>query len=114
MMFLFSNYLYQILNLNESVAGEMGAMTFGGITGYSAGYALKKIFKIVIIITGTLFVLFQVLSHYDILVVNWGKIQSIVQHLSNNETNNFTSILTKYLPLSGGFAAGFILGFKKG
>ena len=113
-MLLYFNLLNQMLNLKEPLIGEMGAMTFGGILGYSAGYAVKKIFKIILIVVGLLFVVFQLLAHYDMVILNWTKIQLIMDSTDKNNVNNFTAILTAHLPMSGGFLAGLVLGFKKG
>jgi len=114
MMLLDVNFLFQILNIKEPLLGEVGSATFGGILGYSAGFAIKKIFKIMLIVVGLLLVLFQVLAHNDILIINWTKIQLFFDNSMHNETTHFTSILTSHLPVSGGFLAGLVLGFKKG
>ena len=110
------NILVVFLNISQPMLGELGAATFGGVAGYSAGYALKKVFKIVLLITGLLFVLFQVLSHYDFILINWNKIQFFFQSMVNNEAqvNSFKDILLANLPTGGGFIAGLIFGFKKG
>ncbi|MBD3287989.1 hypothetical protein GF337_04225, partial [candidate division KSB1 bacterium] len=67
MLFIFFYILLQIENLQQSFALEMGSATFGGIVGYSAGFAIKKIFKLALFVCGLLFVLSQVLAHYEIL-----------------------------------------------
>lgn len=113
-MFLNFSFFYIILTLKEAIFGEMGAVTFGGITGYSAGFALKKIFKLVLIMAGLLFLIFQFLSHYEILTVNWISIQTFVENLLRSDHNNILSILKSHLPITGGFVVGFTLGFKKG
>lgn len=108
--------LVVIFNISQPMLGDLGAVTFGGVAGYSAGYALKKVFKIVLIITGLVFVMFQVLSHYDIILINWSKIQFFFESMVHNEAqvNTFKDILMANLPTGGGFIAGLILGFKKG
>lgn len=109
------NILLINLNIQQPLLSEIGAATFGGIVGYSAGYAIKKVFKIFLIVVGLLFASFQLLSHFDFLVVNWLKIQTFVNTLiQNNNNSNMISILTAHLPETGGFTAGLILGFKKG
>lgn len=104
------------LNISQPMLGELGAVTFGGVAGYSAGFALKKVFKIILIIAGLLFVLFQVLNHYEFISINWMKIQFFFESMVNNEAqvNSFKDILIANLPTGGGFVAGLILGFKKG
>ena len=113
-MFLLLNHLLIFINLKEPLLGEMGAVTFGGVTGYSAGYALKKIFKIVIIIAGLIFIILQLLSNLDVLIINWSKIQTMVETAFNNKDLGSMSFLTAHIPEVGGFTAGFIFGFKKG
>jgi len=115
-MLLLQNILVVLLTASLPLLGELGSVTFGGIAGYSAGYALKKVFKMILIIAGLLFVLFQVLSHYDFIVINWTKIQFYFEAMMNDQVrmNSFKSILIANLPTGGGFLAGLILGFKKG
>lgn len=114
MYFIIYSILLQIENFQQSFALEMGTATFGGIVGYSAGFAIKKVFKLALLIIGLLFVLSQVLAHYEILVINWFKIQELLNSYHITDSHKMLTILTMHLPVTGGFTAGFILGFKKG
>ncbi len=114
MYFVICHILLQIESLQQSFALEIGTATFGGIIGYSAGFAVKKIFKLALFLIGLLFVLSQVLAHYEILVVNWLKIQEIIRIHNMNDAGKIITFLTAHLPVAGGFTAGFILGLKKG
>ena len=113
-MLLQINLFLIILILKTPMLGQMGVITFGGVAGYSAGYAIKKFVKIAIFICGLLFVLFQLFSHYEILTINWVNIQLLAENIIHKDFNNLIPILTSHLPATGGFLVGFTLGLKKG
>lgn len=112
-----------------------GGFSFGGICGFSAGMACKKIGKAVAIGVGGLFCLFQTAAHFDYIKINWAKVEK--DAMGTLDTNGDGKIdekdgavwMGKVLQIlstdelagkaaknatSGGFAAAFLLGFKKG
>ncbi len=102
------------MTLPKPLLGDIGIVTFSGITGFTAGFASKKVLKLVLLITGLLFIIFQVFVHYDMLVVNWPRVQTMMESLIRFDHSALTSILTAHLPETGGFVGGFLLGFRKG
>ena len=100
--------------LQIPMLGELGVVTFSGVTGYSAGFATKKVFKIMLIIAGLLFITLQLLANYEMLLVNWPKVKSVAEALVHTDVSSLKSMLTAHLPETGGFIGGFVLGFKKG
>lgn len=115
MLFIF-NISFLLLSGSKPALIELGAVTFGGVAGYTSGYFLKKIFKVILIIMGLVFVLMQLLSHYELIVVNWANVKVIFDSFTNNQENlnSLQGILISNLPAGGGFIAGLILGLKKG
>jgi uncharacterized membrane protein (Fun14 family) len=102
-----------ILNIKAPLLSELGGLTFGGIAGFASGFALKKMFKMILIIGGVLFIVVQLFSYTDILAINWHKIQFVVDKIKHLDTKHYLPILTAHLPTAGGFLVGFVLGLKK-
>jgi uncharacterized membrane protein (Fun14 family) len=107
----------------------------GGVLGFLTGYAAKKVVKIVAILIGAQLALFKFLETRGVLEVNWEALYTgaantttaaanatVGGNASGNATANganaaggglFQSLLSA-LPVGGGFAAGALVGFKKG
>ena len=79
-----------------------------------AGYALKKILKVVVVLAG-LFVLGLLgLSYMGVVTVNFAVLEDVVRRGVEGFVSWSPDVLAKVAPLSGGFVLGFILGLKKG
>lgn len=50
---------------------------FGGVLGFTAGYAFKKAAKVAAIGVGVVFAGLQVLSYNEVISLNWAKIESV-------------------------------------
>lgn len=96
-------------------------------------YALKKVIKILAIVAGLFFVGLAYLQDYQILSINWNKLQATSQDTVSMITNatmrisgHFNNItkdnnhgpsslaLSLGIPLTGSMAMGFAVGFMKG
>jgi|SRR6185436_7898410 len=92
----------------------------GGAIGFITGYATKKLMKIVMIISGAFFAAIMYLGSQGIVTVNWDKMTVIGQGALNTIVgpagvgNVQTIIMNIGVPLTGGFAAGFVFGFTRG
>ncbi len=90
----------------------------GGITGAIAGYAFKKLTKIVAIGLGLIFILLQYLAYKHFISINWGEIGgAAAPHLTGGGQSAAAAVwqvLTHNLPFGAAFTGGFVLGFKKG
>ena len=95
-----------------------------GLLGYAMGFALKKIFKWILIIMGFLVGMFfigvQLLQRYGyVSTVNWDKLgndtSTQIQHWAANVdiTNVHSLFHTLGIPVSGGLALGFLAGFVR-
>jgi uncharacterized membrane protein (Fun14 family) len=111
----------------------------GGILGFLTGYAAKKVVKIVAILIGAQLALFKFLETRGVLDVHWEALYTGAANttkaaanvtIGGNKTGNATGNATaegagaaggglfesflSMLPVGGGFAAGALIGFKKG
>jgi len=77
------------------------------------GYATKKIIKILMVLLGLYALSLFYLMHVEVIKLNSEKLLETISSLVAQIVGFFLSTLT-YLPLSGGFAAGFTLGIVKG
>lgn len=91
-----------------------------GVIGGIAGYAAKKVAKVIAVLVGLEVALFKFLEARGILEVNWAKLSSAAtnttqQVAATGETPpSWVSSLLATLPVGAGFTGGFMLGFKRG
>ena len=105
--------------LGDLLKPYVGQITFGGLAGFFAGYALKKIGKLAALILGLFFIGLQVLAYYGYIQIDWTRIQASVDPLLSEEQlrsfwQRLLNVLTYNAPFAGGFVAGLVLGLKKG
>ncbi len=103
------------------------SVSSGGISGFLIGYAVKKGIKIILSIAGLLLAGLAYLNYKGLISVDWERIASV----SNKAVTDFTLGSASYassvmdsqvvptmmnfgVPLTGSFAAGFILGCLRG
>jgi uncharacterized membrane protein (Fun14 family) len=97
----------------------LGQLTFGGLAGFAAGYALKKIGKVAAIALGIFFILLQILAFYGVVEVNWLRLQESVDPFLRPESlerlwRDLLTLLTLNLPFAAAFVPGFIFGLQRG
>ena len=103
----------------EFIEPYLGQITFGGLAGFVAGYALKKLGKIAALVLGLFFIGLQLMAYYGLVEINWTRIQASVEPLLGEEQmrtlwQRLIDVLTYNAPFAGGFVAGLVLGLKKG
>jgi uncharacterized membrane protein (Fun14 family) len=103
-----------------------GTIGVGFFVGLLAGYAIKKILRIVAVIVGVFIAAFAYLEFQRIIDVNWAKIQEVSQngliwigntiiHISNNVGSSHQVALSNLgIPLASSASAGFVLGMVRG
>ena len=105
----------------ESLGSIATSLISGTVVGILVGYAVKKLLRIVLVILGTFFAALAYLNYQGLLSVNWEKMEIISRgtlttlidsEITGNTANPILSNLG--LPLTGGMAMGFALGFVKG
>jgi uncharacterized membrane protein (Fun14 family) len=88
-------------------------LSTGGAGGFLVGYAIKKIIKILLFFLGLYALSLFYLMHIGVIDVNSEKLAEATSNLLPQIAGFLSSTIT-YLPLSGSFAAGFMLGIMKG
>lgn len=90
----------------------------GGVVGGVMGFAAKKIAKIVAVLVGVQLALFKFLESEGILTVDWeavsGGLLGAGSAATSNQPPDFVMSVLSTVSISGGFAAGFLAGFKLG
>lgn len=92
---------------------------FGVVAGFVAGYALKKLGKLVSVALGLLFVALQLLAWSGYVTIEWGRMQQDVEPMlqasSLNEAwRSLLTIMTYNLPFAAAFVPGFLMGLRRG
>ncbi|MFQ6064173.1 MAG: FUN14 domain-containing protein [Candidatus Bathyarchaeia archaeon] len=92
---------------------QVAQLSAGGVGGFLAGYAIKKIVKIILVFLGIGFLSLIYLSQKDIISINYEKlIDGISTALT--EAPSFFSTTIALVPFTSSFAAGFTIGIWKG
>ena len=99
----------------------------GGVSGFLIGYAIKKGIKIILGIAGLFLGALAYLNYKGLVSVDWESIASVtnnaISEFSLGTANYASSLMDSQVvptmmnfgvPLTGSFAAGFILGCLKG
>lgn len=88
----------------------------GGVGGFLAGYAIKKISKLIVVLIGLLVIFLLYLGTQGIISINYEALWNAVAGLLEfaGEAATWLIGLISLLPALGSFAAGFLLGFKLG
>lgn len=98
---------------------------YGFMMGYSAGFCVKKVSKVLSFAVGAAFILVQSLSFAGYIDVNYGQIEDDVKTILdvnhdgkvdiedvNVAFSKFKDILSWGMPSGGGFSAGLALGLR--
>lgn len=103
----------------QSVLPWVQQIGFGAVAGFVAGYALKKVGKLVALAIGLLFVVIQLLAWWGFLSVDWGVVQETVDPLLESESLNqawrgLVTVLTYNIPFAATFVPAMVLGIRRG
>jgi uncharacterized membrane protein (Fun14 family) len=103
----------------QALAPYLQQLSFGGIAGFAAGYALKKLGKLVALGVGLLFIALQLLAYYGFISVDWGVVQRQVDPLLEPESlgrmwDGLVALLTYNVTFALAFVPGLVLGLRRG
>lgn len=106
-------------------AGIPSQVGFGFVMGYSSGFCLKKVSKVVAFVAGGSFILLQSLSYSRYIDVNYKALQKDAEKIMDlngdgkidgkdfeHAFNKINKVLGHQMPSGGGFAAGLLLGLR--
>ncbi len=94
-------------------------LSFGVIAGFAAGYAFKKLGKLLAVAIGLLFIVLQLLAFYGFVTINWAEVQSRVDPMLETDSlsqawRNVLGVLTYNITFAAAFVPGFIFGLRRG
>lgn len=105
---------------SETMSATLSPLVYqfgiGGIGGFIAGYALKKISKLVAIVIGLFIIALIYLSTQGIISINYGALSKALSGWigSAGQAASWLVGAVSLLPFMGSFVAGLLLGFKLG
>ncbi|PSQ00541.1 hypothetical protein BRC89_02055 [Halobacteriales archaeon QS_4_70_19] len=89
----------------------------GAVIGGLIGFTAKKVAKVVAVLVGLELALFKFLESRQVLAVDWDKLGATFLSAGEAATSqtppSWVMTILSTLSVSGGFAGGFLLGFKK-
>ncbi|HHV54792.1 MAG TPA: hypothetical protein GXX55_05020 [Firmicutes bacterium] len=92
----------------------------GVVLGFAVGYTAKKALRVALVILGIAVIAGVYLSKANLVTVHWdaveGAYQQYVQGRGGIGTllKEWASSLSGYIPVTGSFLVGFLLGFRAG
>jgi uncharacterized membrane protein (Fun14 family) len=88
----------------------------GGIGGFIAGYALKKMMKLAAVIVGLFVLALVYLGYQGIISIDYSALGNSVKNALGltGAAANFLAPIIAHLPFAGSFGLGFFLGLKMG
>jgi len=103
-------------SLPDLLAPLLPDLSLGGVLGYCAGFAVKKIGRAVIFVIGAIFVVLQLLAYFEFVEVNWPRVQMVAEPWLRTGAREgstwFVEVLRANLPFGGAFLAGLLLGLR--
>jgi len=102
--------------MSELLTPLVYQLGIGGILGFFAGYAIKKLTKLIAALIGALALLLIYLGYEGIITINYNKLIDKIQSLLGiiGQAPNLVTPIISSLPFAGSFLAGAAVGFKLG
>ena len=102
--------------MSEIVSPLVFQLGIGGVGGFVVGFALKKISKLVLFLTGLFILALIYLSTQGIINVDYASLFSALSGLIGSAGSAFSWLVgvISLLPFAGSFIVGFLLGLKIG
>lgn len=102
---------------SQAIVPLLPPLSFGALMGFAAGYAVKVVGRVALLVVGLLFVAIQLLSYFGLVSVNWLRLEALSgPWLQDNGQSVWTwlsSVLTHDLPFGGAFVVGLLLGLRR-
>ncbi|MBE3576143.1 MAG: hypothetical protein IMX00_00355 [Limnochordales bacterium] len=101
--------------------GVLGSQVgLGVILGLAVGYTAKKALRIALLLLGITVIAGVYLTRSGFITVNWESVEAAYEAYVNGRgglgglIKEWASFLSGYIPVSGSFLVGFVLGFRAG
>jgi len=102
--------------MSEIVAPIVYQLGVGGVAGFVAGYTVKKITKLILIVIGFFVMVLIYLGYTGIINVNYNKLAEAVSGLVGKAggASSLLVAIVAHLPFAGSFIVAFLIGWKMG
>jgi len=102
------------LTISESFAPVLFQLVIGGVGGFFIGYAMKKIFKVALILVAIVFSLIF-LVYLNVIDVDYGGLSELASSFVNaiNPALNMLTPLLTHIPFIASFIIGLIIGLRR-
>jgi uncharacterized membrane protein (Fun14 family) len=102
--------------MSEIVSPVVFQLGIGGVGGFIVGFALKKLSKLVLFLTGLFILALIYLSTQGIINVDYASLFNALAGLIGSAGSAFSWLVgvISLLPFAGSFIAGFLIGLKIG
>ena len=102
--------------MSEIVSPLVFQLGIGGVGGFIVGFALKKLSKLVLFLTGLFILALIYLSTQGIINVDYASLFNALSGLIGSAGSAFSGVVgvISLLPFAGSFIVGFLLGLKIG
>ncbi|AWN22389.1 hypothetical protein DKM44_03355 [Deinococcus irradiatisoli] len=103
--------------LSQAVLPLLPPLSLGALLGFAAGYAVRVIGKVVLLVVGLLFVALQLLSYFGLISINWLRLEALsgpwLKDSGQTVWTWISGVLTHDLPFGGAFVVGLLLGLRR-
>ncbi|THF84952.1 hypothetical protein E7T09_18050 [Deinococcus sp. KSM4-11] len=103
-------------SLLDALRPMLPDLSVGALLGFATGVALRHVGRVVLIVVGVLFIVLQLLAYFDLVTINWLKIQALSEPWLRQGGEQGASwlrrVLTANLPFAGAFTAGLLVGLR--
>ena len=91
----------------------------GGVLGFAVGFAAKKAMKLMLLVAALLLLLGVALETRGIISIHWTSLEAAYTNAFRPQAitsslHRLVQTVGRMIPLSGGFAVGCALGFRRG
>lgn len=102
--------------MSEVISPLVFQLGVGGVGGFIVGFALKKLSKLILFLTGLFIILLIYLSTQGIININYASLWSALSGLVGLSGSALSWIVgvISLIPFAGSFVAGFLIGLKVG
>jgi uncharacterized membrane protein (Fun14 family) len=102
--------------MSEVLTPVVYQLGIGGFLGFFAGYAIKKMTKVLAVLIGIGALILIYLGYEGIISINYDKLAEMIERLMGTASQASTVLtpIIANLPFAGSFIAGLAVGIKLG